>query len=123
MARVRVKNGPHRPLALSPALSMYPDLWGIYVGDGCVTGETPLLWREIDAHAHNTIEDEWFGWVCVADPYNVITASGQPTVLLKHEIAHILCKNSGHDKKWRLVLTNMGAESEAKKYEKKKNDN
>jgi hypothetical protein len=98
MARYKVRTGPHRPTELSPTLASFPDLWGIYVGDGCVTGGSPLEWREVDAHAHNSTEDEWFGWVCIADPYSVITANRNPTALLKHEIAHLLCKNDGHTK-------------------------
>ena len=121
MARVKIKTGPHRPSSLSPWCAPFADRWGIYVGDGCVTGAEPLEWKTVLAHAHNDVEDEWFGWVCVADPYDVITTKGQPTVTLKHEIAHILCKNGGHTALWRTVPTSLGAPSEAKKYERKQN--
>ena len=119
MARVKVRTGPHRPTDLTPWLAPFTAVWGVYVGDGCVIGAEPLEWLKIHAHAHDDPEDEWFGWICIADPYNVITAKGQPTVILKHEVAHILCKDGGHGQMWRLILTILGAKSEAKKYERK----
>lgn len=121
MSRRKVRTGPHRPIELSPALAAYPSVWGVYVGDGCVTGQEPLEWLKIHAHAHDDPSDEWFGWVCIADPYNVITPKGNPSAILLHEIAHVLCRGEGHNKKWRAVVTSIGAPKEAKKYERPEN--
>ena len=121
MAKYKVRTGPHRPTDLSSAFAAFPDVWGIYVGDGCVTGESPLEWREVDAHAHNNSNDEWFGWICVADPLAVITEKGNLTALIKHEIAHILCRNTLHSKAWKITVINLGAPREAQKYERRTN--
>ena len=121
MARVKVKLGPHRPTSLSHALAPYSDIWGVYVGDGCVTGTEPLEWLKIHAHAHNDTEDEWFGWICIADPYNVITAKGNPTAILLHEVAHVLCRDPGHSQKWCAVVSAIGAPGQAQKYGRQSN--
>lgn len=121
VAKRKLRNGPHRPSSVSPLFTAYPDVWGIYVGDGCVTGESPLEWREVDAHAHNSTDDDWFGWICVADPAAVITDKGNLTAIIKHEIAHILCPNALHTKGWQRVVTLLGAPQEAKKYGRKPN--
>jgi hypothetical protein len=102
-------------------LANYPDLWGIYIGDGCVTGDSPLQWRDVDAHAHNNHDDEWFGWICIANASDVVTEANNPTVTLKHEIAHMLCPNQGHTKAWRKTLTDLGAAKEASRYERSYN--
>ena len=101
---------------LSNELSVHHNLWGIFVGDGCVTGQSPLEWVGIYAHSHNNLNDEWFGWICIADPSNVITATGNPTAILKHEIAHLYCPNEHHSKKWKATVTLLGAPEQAKKY-------
>lgn len=123
MAKRKIRQGPHRPVDISPAFAPFVDLWGIYVGDGCVTGSSPLEWRDVDAHAHNSTDDEWFGWVCVADPYDVVTEKGNITALMKHEIAHILCRNALHSKRWKAIVTCLGAPGEAAKYDRKTDGN
>ena len=121
MPSFKVRTGPHKPYNLSPDLAAFPDVWGVFVGDGCVTGAEPLEWLKIHAHAHDDIKDEWFGWICIADARNVITAKGHPTAILLHEIAHIICRGAGHNKKWQTVVTALGAPKEAQKYERKPN--
>jgi len=121
VARRKVRTGPHRPEDLSNNLSVHSNLWGIYVGDGCVTGLAPLDWIGIHAHAHNRSDDEWFGWICIADPANVITSAGNPTAVLKHEIAHLYCPDENHSKNWKMVVTLLGAPKEAEIYERHQN--
>ena len=108
----KLRSGPHRPTDLGLT---HPDLWGVYVGDGCVTGQAPLEWLTVAAHAH-VGSDEWAGWICIAD--NVLTPKGNPTHLLLHEIAHVIRGNTSHDAKWRRILTDLGAKREASRYEK-----
>jgi len=115
----KVRTGPHRPTELSSAFAPYSGVWGVYVGDGCVSGGSPLEWRAVEAHAHNRKSDEWFGWICVADQWAVVTENGNLTVTMKHEIAHILCPDSLHGARWRAAVTALGAPQEAKKYERR----
>ena len=113
MKRVAI-NTPYKPADLNLDFDC---LWGVYVG-GCVdrTGETWRLWHEIHGHAHNDKLDPWFGWVCILEPKRVLTAKGRPTKILLHEIAHLLVPNQGHTKRWKRVVAELGAASEAVKY-------
>jgi len=111
--------GANRPTALGLD---YPEVWGIYVGMGCVSAESPLEWRGILAHAHNDPEDEWYGWLCFDKPGRVLTKTGRPTQVLLHEIAHLRCPGEHHTKRWRQTLTLMGGGREAGKYERKQGE-
>jgi hypothetical protein len=101
---------------LVPSLAEYPEVWGIYVGAGCVTGDSPLDWRTIEAHAH--VLDEWTGWICIANRRSVVTANGRATHLLLHEVGHVLVGDTSHGKRWRDMVTGLGAAKEAKRYER-----
>lgn len=114
----KLRSGPHKISELFD-LNRYPELgaiWGIYVGDGCVSGVDPLAWKRIDAHAHALEDDEWRGWICVAQPRDVRTPKGRPTQVLWHELAHILARNGAHGTKWRDILIGLGCKKEAEKY-------
>lgn len=117
-----LKVGANNPKQLGNMHLDYPQVWGIYVGMGCVSAESPLEWRGIWAHAHNDPEDEWYGWLCFDKPSRVFTKSGRPTQVLLHEIAHLRCPGQHHTKKWRQTLTMMGGAKEAAKYERKPNE-
>jgi len=110
----RIKPGPHRPSVFK--LDEWPVVWGVYVGDGCVSAADPLEWANIHAHAHNKTDDPWFGWICIADDRKAFTKLGRPSLLMKHEVAHLLVPNAMHNAKWKKVLTGMGGTSEVKKY-------
>ena len=114
-----VRLGANNPRALGLD---YPEVWGVYVGMGCVSAESPLEWRGILAHAHNDPEDEWYGWLCFDKPSRVLTKTNKPTLVLLHEIAHLRCPNQHHTKKWRQTLTLMGGGREAAKYERKQGE-
>jgi len=114
-----LKLGANRPTNLGLIGHDYPEVWGIYVGMGCVSAESPLEWRGIWAHAHNDVEDEWYGWLCFDKPSRVLTKTGRPTQVLLHEIAHLRVPGQHHTKKWRQTLTLMGGRREAEKYERK----
>ena len=118
----KVRSGPHRTSDLFDTYAR-PELniiWGIYVGEGCVAGYDPLSWREIEAHAHSLVDDEWYGWICVANPRAVVTPKGKPTHTVLHELAHLILKNRSHNKKWADTVIQLGARAEANKYYKKK---
>ena len=58
---------------------------GIHVG-GCVAGRRwprQSDW-DVEAHAHNTDHDPWFGWICVASERSLFTASRRPTRVMVH---------------------------------------
>ena len=116
----KVRKGAHRPESLSKFLADFPEVWGVYVGHGCVDGTNPLEWRDVDAHAHVIAGDEWRGWICIADQRKVITENRNPTHLFLHEIAHIVCCSASHGEHWRDTLIEFGASREAAKYFKKK---
>jgi len=118
MAKRKLRKGPHKAQDLFDMVE-YPELskvWGIYVGEGCVTGNDPLDWKIIEAHAHALQDDEWKGWICIADPGAVITATGRPSHTLIHEVAHLILQNASHNKKWHDTVVGLGATVEAKKY-------
>jgi len=116
----KVRTGPHRPSSLfnyGKSSYFYEDvIWGIYVGEGCVSGLDPLEWASIHAHAHYDKYDEWSGWVCIADPRKVITKGGRPTHLVLHEVGHLITGTRHHGTQWARVVTSLGATSEVKKY-------
>ena len=116
MASKRMKILPGRPYRASDLGLDFDVVWGVYVG-GCIEGAN-VSWRlfnEMYGHAHNDSKDEWFGWICILDPKHVLTRTGRPTRTLLHEIAHLLVPNQGHTNKWRKVVTELGAGSEAKR--------
>ena len=93
-------------------------IWGVYVG-GCVGGDSAWrLFHEIHGHAHNDEVDEWFGWVCILEPKHVLTPTQRLTGTLIHEIAHILAPNEGHSRRWKRIVTELGAPQEAKSKKK-----
>jgi len=110
----KIKPGANRPEKFG--LEPWPIVWGVYVGNGCITGEDPLDWIHILAHAHNKKDEEYFGWICIRDAKMAFTKLGNPSLVMKHEVAHLIASDQGHTKKWREVLTQMGGGSEAKKY-------
>jgi hypothetical protein len=117
MSNQKLETGPHKVKNLFD-LEKYPEfniIWGIFVDDGCVTGEDPLGWRDIDAHAHSLKDDEWQGWICIANPRAVVTSKGRPTHTLIHEVAHLILQNTAHNKKWADIVIRLGGAAEAKK--------
>jgi hypothetical protein len=122
MANPKISQGPHRPEEVCPVLAQYPVVWGLYVSDGCISAEDPLEWRDVDAHAHVEADDEWRGWICIADGRSVITEKGNPTHLLWHEVAHLVCGDISHGAKWKKVMRDFGASREAVKYNRKKKE-
>jgi hypothetical protein len=49
----------------------------------------------------------------------VVTAKGNPTLILWHELAHLVCGTTGHGAKWKKVMRDFGAGKEADKYNRK----
>lgn len=66
---------------------------GVFVG-GCVARGVGSSFRAM-AHTHNQ-PGRYHGWICVRSTRRVLTASGQPTRLLLHEVAHVLAPKAAH---------------------------
>lgn len=85
---------------------------GIYVG-ACVHERVSWsVWDQTRSHAHNHRKNEWFGWVCILDPKDVLTPTGKMTATLAHEICHLLVPDVLHTATWKRRLTEMGFGSE-----------
>ena len=113
---MRLPPGPHHPSRFGPMFDTY--CWGVYVGS-CIDGEDAYRLVELDGHAHNDEGDPWYGWICIIHPNMVLTANGDPSHLLLHELAHLMPGGKGHGRRWRDHLVSLGARSEARKYDRK----
>lgn len=89
-----------------PPFAAHPELVGLFVG-GCVERGIGSSFRR-QAHAHNYPGRDSSGWICVRSPRRLFTASGKPSQLMLHELAHILTPKHGHDDKWRAQARSLG---------------
>ncbi len=69
------------------------------------------------AHAHTGVHSPNRGWICVnsGKESRILTATGRPTYVLIHEVAHIVTWD-GHTARWGKAVTALGAPGEAKRY-------
>lgn len=113
---VNIRTGPHRPekFGFDPSVC-----WGVFVGD-CVADDPAHTLSEVDGHAHTYPRDQWRGWICIIDPKRVLTRGGRPSLLLRHELAHLLQPGQGHNARWKDQMAELGARAEAKRYERRK---
>jgi hypothetical protein len=84
-----------------------PGVKGVFVG-GCVAKGTltPLgvvIKGDVEAHAHNWRQDQYFGWVCFQAPDLLDDRN-----LRLHELAHINTPNQGHTAAWRAEMQRLG---------------
>jgi hypothetical protein len=89
-----------------PLMDDYPVLRGVFVG-GCIERGVGSRFRR-KAHAHNHHGDRYFGWVCVLSAKRLFTASGGPSQLMLHEVAHLLVPDQGHTDRWRAQARAIG---------------
>lgn len=69
------------------------------------------------AHAHTDADDALQGWICVAghSMSRLVSPSGLPTALFRHEFAHLLApRDNGHGPAWRRAVADLGAPGEAR---------
>lgn len=87
-----------------PAFAAYPEFKGLFVG-GCVERGVGSSFRA-RAHAHSRAGHHQ-GWICVRSRHRIYTASGGPSQLMLHELAHLLT-GQGHTDKWRAAARALG---------------
>lgn len=88
----------------------------VFVG-GCIARGEGSSFRA-SAHAHNSKTDKHFGTTCIRSkkPDTLRLPNGEPSNLMKHEYAHILCPNEGHTRKYWTVLAKIGGFMEREDY-------
>jgi hypothetical protein len=71
---------------------------GVFVG-GCVSRGDGSSFRAL-AHTHlNEAVDPYYLWICVRSEKRLLTASGEPTRILRHEAAHAIAPKASHGSK------------------------
>ncbi len=114
-----VRPGPYRPerFGFDPAIC-----WGVHLG-GCVEMGPEEVHKQVHlaGHAHTNRGCRWRGWICIIDPAEAFTRLGNPSRLVLHEYAHLICGDAvGHGATWKRVVAELGAGTEAKRYAKAK---
>lgn len=88
-----------------PEFNGYPEFRALFVG-GCVERGVGSSFRA-SAHAHNDPVDEFRGWICIRSEHRLYTASGTPSQLMLHELAHLIAPRTHHDR-WRATARELG---------------
>jgi hypothetical protein len=98
------------PLIDTPKEFLTEEIWksgfrGIFVG-GCIERKEGSSFRR-KAHAHCFrketsiyLGDKYFGYICVRSPKRLFMKNGKPSLLLWHELAHIVTQAGHGDKKY-----------------------
>lgn len=87
---------------------------GLWV-KGCVSrGEGSNIRRS--AHTHFQPDDEWKGFICVKGYRRLRQKNGKPTLLIWHELAHVLCgPRHWHDKIWQDTMRTLCGRVDSKR--------
>jgi len=86
---------------------------GTFVG-GCIDRGDGSSFRA-KAHAHCCPDDpleQNQGWICVRSVKRLRMATGRPSMLMLHELAHILAREAWHNDKWRSKVRELGGRIE-----------
>jgi len=110
------------PIVEYPAFDKYKNqgFKGVFVG-GCIERGEGSSFRA-KAHAHccpnsKGQQDEYFGWICVRSAKRLYRLNGRPSMLMLHELAHILTPFHWHDDAWRKKVRELGGHV-GKQYQK-----
>lgn len=79
-------------------------LKGVFLG-GCVDrGDGSSFRRKAHAHARTQTNQ---GWICVRSRHRLMSTNGRkPSLLMYHELAHLISKQ-GHTDKWRQAMREL----------------
>lgn len=79
---------------------------GLWV-QGCVErGEGSNI--RPSAHTHFQPDDPYKGWICFKGFKRLRQANGKPTLLIWHELAHVLCgPQHWHDRVWQDMMRSL----------------
>lgn len=91
---------------LNKFFKRFKEIKGFYIGKTCLFDGHKIKER---AHAHIPSDKggRCVGWICIRDGQYLWTINNKPSMLLLHEVAHIL-SDSGHNKKWRETYHKLG---------------
>ena len=87
---------------------------GVFVG-GCVERGDGSSFRR-KAHAHCTGAHR--GWICVRSPKRLRNAKGEPSILMWHELAHLV-SDQGHTAKFEATMRALCGRSDVVTYRKR----
>lgn len=91
------------PITPFPQFKKYPEVKGVFIG-GCVERGDGSSFRA-KAHAH--FAGDYKGWICLRSAKRLYTATGVPSNLMLHELAHVLT-NKGHVQEWADTARKLG---------------
>ena len=77
-------------------------LRGVFLA-GCVDRGDGSSFRR-KAHAHTGGNNK--GWICVRSRHRLMGTSGKPSLLMWHELAHLISRQ-GHTAKWRDTMRQL----------------
>lgn len=67
---------------------------GVFAG-GCVERGVGSSFRAM-AHTHTRVDDPNRGWICVRSARRLLTPAGEPSRILRHELAHAIAPGASH---------------------------
>lgn len=91
----------------------YPEVKGVFVG-GCVERGDGSSFRA-KAHAHWVNGKDSDSWICVRSAKRLYNAKGEPSNIMKHELAHIIT-GKGHTQVWADKLRQLGGSIPKNRY-------
>lgn len=103
------------PQVAFPEFTAYEQFRGLFVG-GCVERGDGSSFRH-KAHAHTSKGDPWSGWICVRSPKRLRNAKGAPSLLMWHELTHLV-SGQGHTAKFEHVMRELCGRSDIGRYRK-----
>ena len=103
------------PVVDFPEFTVYPQFRGLFVG-GCVERGDGSSFRR-RAHAHMGRLEFW-GWICVRSPKRLRNPKGVPSLLMWHELTHLV-SGQGHTAKFERVMRELCGRSDVAGYRKR----
>ena len=102
------------PIVNFPEFTAYPQFRGLFVG-GCVKRGDGSSFRR-KAHAH--FKGDRQGWICVRSAKRLRNPKGEPSLLMWHELTHLVSAQ-GHTAKFERVMRELCGRSHIAGYRKR----